>query len=228
MIPIRDTIKSENFPIVNWMLIILNTLVFFYELGLSHEHAEMFIGKYGLIPSETSLFNDSRYRFLSNMFLHGGWGHFIGNMWILYIFGDNVEDKIGSIRYLGFYLLSGFFAGFAHYILHINSGIPAIGASGAISGVMAAYMFLFPRSLILSFVPIFFLPMLMPIPALIYIGFWFVGQLFSGTFSLMLSNSATGIAFWAHIGGFIAGWSLYKHFIKNSKKLKKEYMWYKY
>ena len=174
----------------------------------------MFIMKFGLIPAETHLFTESAYRFVSNMFLHGGWGHFLGNMWILYIFGDNVEDRLGSFRYLLFYLVTGILASMTHYFLYINSPVPAIGASGAISGIMAAYMFLFPKSRILSLVPVFIIPLLLPIPAFIYIGIWFIGQVFNGTYSLLLSSSATGIAFWAHIGGFLAGWLIYRRFLK--------------
>ncbi len=150
--------------------------------------------------------------FFTNMFLHGGWGHLISNMWILFIFGDNVEDRMGKVRYFLFYILCGLIAGFTHFILHRNSAVPAIGASGAISGVMAAYMVMFPKSTIVSLVPIIIIPLFIPIPALIYIGIWFLMQLLSGTTSLMLSNSATGIAFWAHIGGFIGGLFLYRFF----------------
>ncbi len=220
MIPLRDTIKSDSFPLVNWILIILNAVVFFFEISLDHGQAELFIQKYGLIPAETNLTGNNSYRFFTNMFLHGGWWHFIGNMWILYIFGDNVEDKMGRFRYLIFYLLTGLLAGLTHFILYRNSPVPAIGASGAISGVMAAYMFMFPGSMILSFVPIFIIPLLIPIPALIYIGIWFIGQLFSGTYSLLLSSTATGIAFWAHIGGFIAGIILYRIFVRKKKNKK--------
>ena len=153
------------------------------------------------------------------MFLHGGWGHIISNMWILFIFGDNVEDRMGKIRYFVFYILCGLIAGFTHFVLHRHSGVPAIGASGAISGVMAAYMFMFPKSNILSLVPIIIVPLFIPIPAIIYIGIWFVGQLLSGASSLMLSSNATGIAFWAHIGGFLGGLFLYRLFDTSRRKV---------
>jgi len=176
---------------------------------------------YGLVPDKIRLTGiDNLYElrvtifrpFLTNMFLHGGWGHLISNMWILFIFGDNVEDRMGKVRYFIFYMLCGIIASFTHFILHRNSLVPAIGASGAISGVMAAYMIMFPKSTIVSFVPIFIIPLFLPIPAIIYIGIWFLGQLLSGTTSLMLSDSATGIAFWAHIGGFIGGLLAYRFF----------------
>ena len=218
MIPLKDTAKSESFPVVNWMLILLNAFVFFIELRLGGNEAEEFLFKYGLVPADTDLIGTNTYSFVTNMFLHGGWGHILSNMWMLFIFGDNVEDRMGSFRYLIFYLLCGIIASLTHYSLYQDSTIPAIGASGAISGVMAAYMFMFPGSLILSFVPVFFLPLLMPIPAVIYIGLWFIGQFLSGTLHLMGSASASGIAFWAHIGGFLGGLLIYRIFAKKKKR----------
>ncbi len=194
---------------------------------LSSEQAEMMIFNYGLVPDQVRLAEvRSLYElritllrpFFTNMFLHGGWVHLISNMWILFIFGDNVEDRMGKLRYFVFYILCGILAGFTHFILHRNSPVPAIGASGAISGIMAAYMIMFPKSTIVSLVPIIIIPLFIPIPALIYIGIWFLGQLFSGTSSLMLSDNATGIAFWAHIGGFVGGMLLYRFFDSAKRK----------
>lgn len=212
MIPLKDNIPSQQFPVVNWMLIIANFLVFIAEISAGDSGA--FIYRYGLVPDRTTIGVDNTQTFFTGMFLHGGWGHLITNMWILYIFGDNVEDRMGSLRYLVFYVLAGLLAGLTHYFLYRTSGVPAIGASGAISGVMAAYMFLFPGSLIISFVPLFFIPLLIPIPAVIFIGLWFVGQFLSGTFDLLMSSTGTGIAFWAHIGGFTGGFLIYKGFVK--------------
>ncbi len=187
----------------------------------------MMIYNFGLVPDKVRLLEvDNLYEFritilrpfFSNMFLHGGWLHLISNMWILFIFGDNVEDRMGKLRYFMFYILCGILASFTHFILHRNSPVPAIGASGAISGIMAAYMFMFPKSTIVSLVPIFIIPLFIPIPALIYIGIWFLIQLLSGTSSLMLSDSATGIAFWAHIGGFVGGILLYRFFDSSKRK----------
>ncbi len=222
MIPLRDTIPSRSIPIVTYLLLIVNVGIFLFGLfALDSKQAEMMIYDFGLVPDNIRLYNvNNVYElrtyilrpFLTNMFLHGGWGHIISNMWILFIFGDNVEDRMGKIKYFLFYIICGIIASLTHFILHRNSPIPAIGASGAISGVMAAYMLLFPKSTIVSIVPIFIIPLFIPIPALFYIGIWFFGQLLSGTTSLMLSDSATGIAFWAHIGGFLGGVLLYKNF----------------
>jgi len=216
MIPLRDNIKHQRFPVVNWVIIIANTLIFLYELKLGPQ-AESFIYTWGLLPARTDLAGNYSETFLTNMFLHGGWGHFLSNMWILFIFGDNVEDRMGRFGYLVFYLLCGILAGLTHFLLYRSSGVPAIGASGAISGVMAAYMFLFPKSDIISFVPLFFIPLLIPIPALIYIGIWFVGQFFNGTYHLLFSGTATGIAFWAHIGGFVGGMLIYRIFARRKE-----------
>ena len=217
MIPLRDTIPSQKFPVINWMLIIANVVIFIIEI--SQGDSKAFIFEYGLVPAETPLFGDNSHTFFTNMFLHGGVGHLLTNMWMLYIFGDNVEDRMGSFRYLIFYILAGLIAGFTHYMLNLNSGIPAVGASGAISGVMAAYMFLFPNSMIISFVPLLFIPLLIPVPAIIFIGIWFIGQFLSGTSSLLLGETGAGIAFWAHIGGFLGGLAIYKAFTKSKEKV---------
>ena len=228
MIPLRDTIPSHSFPIVNWALILINSVLFMVEVFVfDSKQAESMIYQYGLIPDNIRLsgigsiheLRVSVFRpFFTNMFLHGGWGHLIANMWILFIFGDNVEDRMGKVKYFLFYILCGLIAGLTHFILHRNSVVPAIGASGAISGIMAAYMFMFPKSTIISLVPIFIIPLFLPIPAIIYIGIWFLMQLLSGTTSLMLSDSASGIAFWAHIGGFIGGLLLYRYFDSSKRK----------
>ncbi|MFW5886949.1 MAG: rhomboid family intramembrane serine protease [Bacteroidota bacterium] len=222
MIPLKDNIPSSKFPIINWLLILVNAGIFIFQLSLDSNEVSDFIYRYGLIPGRTNIFGNFTGTFITNMFLHGGWIHFLSNMWILYIFGDNVEDRMGRFRYLAFYILAGFLASFTHFILYSDSDIPAIGASGAIAGVMAAYMFLFPGSRVLSLVPIFFFPLIIPIPALIYIGIWFIGQFFNGTYHLLLNSTATGIAFWAHIGGFIAGLLFYKTFLKNRERKNKK------
>lgn len=228
MIPLHDTIPSRSFPIVNWLLILASISIFLFEVFmLDSKQAELIIFNYGLIPDHVRLTGITTLHdlcvnvlrpFFTNMFLHGGWGHLIANMWVLFIFGDNVEDRMGKIKYFLFYILCGLIASLTHFVLHRNSPIPAIGASGAISGIMAAYMFMFPRSTIVSIVPIFIIPLLVPIPAIIYVGIWFLGQLLSGATSLMLSSNATGIAFWAHIGGFLGGMLTYRLFDKPHRR----------
>jgi membrane associated rhomboid family serine protease len=228
MIPLRDTVPSKTFPIVNWLIIIANLFVFIAELRMSESQLETFFYQYGLVPSRImpALRGDpSAIRpgvlttFASNIFIHGNFWHFAGNMWFLYIFGDNVEDRMGKVNYLLFYLLAGLLASITHFVLYIHSQVPAIGASGAISGVMAAYMFLFPRSKIITLIPIFFiLPLFVTIRAFVFIGIWFVIQLINGTGHLLFHGAATGIAFWAHIGGFVAGMLLYRLFIMKKQK----------
>lgn len=220
MFPLQDTIPSRRIPFMNISIIILNTLVFLYELKLSPHEIELFFRVFGLVPEKFTYYKDllswgDYYPFLTNMFLHGGWAHFIGNMWTLWIFGDNVEDRMGHGRYLLFYVLCGVAASYTHYLVNMYSPVPALGASGAISGVMGAYMFLFPHSRIVFLVPLFFIPYFFEIPAFVYLLFWFLGQLASGTLSIFADSMGGGIAFWAHIGGFAAGVALYRLFVNN-------------
>ncbi len=227
MFPLADTIPSSRVPIVNYFLIGINVLIFIFEILMPNEWLEVFFYHYGLVPAryssldfvyETGLSADNYWPFFTNMFLHSGWGHIIGNMWTLYIFGDNVEDKMGSRNYLFFYILCGLAASFSHFYVNPTSSVPAVGASGAISGVMGAYMFLFPKSRIIFLVLLFFFIDFIQIPAFMYLFFWFLGQLISGTVSLfVLPHNVGGIAFWAHIGGFVAGMMLYKFFISKKK-----------
>ena len=209
MIPIRDTIRSKNFPAVNFIIIGFNILVFIWQL-LQGPHLKEVLYLYGMIPLRYSDPELSAHftgfqqylPFLSSMFLHGGFLHILGNMWFLYIFGDNIEDRLGHIRYLVFYLLCGVAAGLVHLFTNWNSNIPTIGASGAISGVMGAYLLLYPRSRVLTLIPIFFFFQFVEIPAFVFLGFWLLLQLFSAS---LTPKNVGGVAFWAHIGGFIAG-----------------------
>ena len=224
MIPIADTIRSKRTPIVNWIIILFNAFVFILQLNLGEAELRRFMELVGLIPARYTnpefalhrgLSPNNYWPFLTNMFLHGGWAHFIGNMWTLFIFGDNVEDRMGRLRYAVFYILCGILASITHFYINSGSTIPALGASGAISGVMAAYMFMYPRARIIFLIPLFFVPFFFELTAFVYIGIWFLSQLFSGTFTLM-QTQVTGIAFWAHIGGFIGGFILH-WFFKSSK-----------
>jgi membrane associated rhomboid family serine protease len=205
MFPLYDTVRSRRFPLINWILILLNGLAFYYELTLSETELHRFILDWGLIPAQLA-FNsaDSWMRILSSMFLHGGWFHILSNMWILIIFGDNIEDRMGGMRYLIFYLLSGTVAALSQAFLYPTSAIPMVGASGAIAGVLGAYLVLYPHARIASLVPIFFIFTVIEVPALIFLGFWFVSQLFQGWLALGGADLG-GVAWWAHIGGFIFG-----------------------
>jgi membrane associated rhomboid family serine protease len=209
MIPIRDALRSRTFPVVNVVIIVLNVLAFLWQLAQGPDLKDA-LYLYGVVPlrySDPGLSaHFTRFQqylpFLTSMFLHGGFLHIIMNMWFLYIFGDNIEDRLGHIRYLVFYLLCGVAAGLVHLFTNWSSNIPTIGASGAISGVMGAYLLLHPRSRILTLIPIFFFFQFVEIPAFIFLGYWLLIQLFSAS---LTPKNVGGVAFWAHIGGFVAG-----------------------
>jgi membrane associated rhomboid family serine protease len=209
LIPIRDTIRSETYPIINYVLIALNILAFLVE-QLQGRNLNEFIFTYGLVPARYSVpqisaqFTSGQQviAFLAFMFLHGGFFHLLGNMWFLYIFGDNVEDRLGHFRYLAFYLLCGWASGILHLFLNWTSQTPTIGASGAIAGVMGAYFILYPRAKVLTLVPIFFFLYFIKIPAFLFLGVWFLFQSLSAVAS---SAQTSGIAWWAHVSGFIFG-----------------------
>lgn len=218
MLPVRDTIRSRNYPVVNTAIIITNVIFFLVELAQG-ERLDRFIALYGLVPIRYSIpsiaahfsFVQQVIPFFSFMFIHGGFWHLLGNMWFLYIFGDNVEDRLGPFRYLVFYLLCGLASGVSHLAINWHSHIPTVGASGAIAGVMGAYILLYPRSRILTLIPIIFIPYFLELPAVIFLGIWFLIQFLSAAGA---SAHAGGIAWWAHIGGFIFGMLALKLFVK--------------
>ena len=215
MIPIKDNIRSWSFPLVNWLLIAANAVVFFYEIRLSPAGLEQFFSHFALIPAQLQLTNPLTYPPLfTHMFLHGGWLHILSNMWILYIFGDNVEDRLGSRRYLLFYLLGGLAAGLLQAQINPNSPVPLVGASGAIAAVLGAYFLYYPAAKVITFVPIFFFGWFIEVSAYIYLGFWFLTQLYPGLTSINAASGANagGIAWWAHIGGFLFGLLLARPF----------------
>lgn len=213
MIPLRDLNPSRTAPVVTVALIVLNVLAFLWELSLGPQLQPFvmqaafvparFVGQglgiAGLVPGIESA--------VLSMFLHGGWAHILGNMWFLWIFGDNVEDRLGHLRYVVFYFASGLAATAAHALFSPRSVIPAIGASGAISGVLGAYLFLYPRARVVTLLFLGIFIQVIQVPALVYLPFWFIIQLFSGLASLGVPSSAQqgGVAFFAHIGGFVAG-----------------------
>jgi len=222
MIPIRDTIRSKNYPVVNISIIVLNVIFFLTELAQG-EGLNQFFYTYGLVPARYSIPSISSYftfgqqalSFVSFMFIHGGFLHLLGNMWSLYIFGDNVEDRLGPFRYLLFYLLCGFASGVSHLVINWHSQVPTIGASGAIAGVMGAYMILYPKSRILTLIPIFLFFPIVEIPAVFFLGIWFIFQFLSAASSV----GQGGIAWWAHIGGFVFGIIFLRLFLLFSESL---------
>ena len=205
MIPLYDTVRTRAVPVVNWILVGFNALAFMREIGMEPAELQAFIFANGLIPSQLIANPESEWiTIFSSMFLHGGWFHIISNMWVLLIFGDNVEGGMGSIRYLIFYLLSGVAAGLLQTYVMPTSTVPMIGASGAVAGVLGAYLILFPRSRVASLVPILFIFTIVEIPAVLFLVFWFVSQLYSGLGSIQ-GGGDSGVAWWAHVGGFAFG-----------------------
>lgn len=227
MFPIRDTIPSRHLPIATWGLIALNFFFFFRELSLPPAAADQMIYLFGVVPARFTDpdwasgvgFPPSYLPFLTTMFLHGGWLHVIGNMWALWIFGDNVEDRMGPVRFVVFYLTCGIAAGIIHVITNAGSRVPAVGASGAIAGVMAAYFVLFPRAQILAMFLIVFWPVFFHVPAWIYLGVWFLIQFFSGAVATATDTRVSGIAWWAHIGGFATGILTFWVFLRRERPL---------
>ena len=204
MIPLRDTQPSYTFPFVTVAIIVLNVFAFLYEFMMDPYELNFFIAHYGVIPTRFQWMD-----VLTSIFLHGGWMHLIGNMWFLWIYGDNVEDILGHSQYLIFYLLCGLAATMVHVLFNGDSRVPTIGASGAIAGVMGAYVVKFPHSKITTLVPVFVFITTMEIPAYIILLYWFVIQFFSGVGSVGHSHlSQGGVAWFAHIGGFLAGIAL--------------------
>ncbi len=205
MIPIKDDIPTRETPVLTIAFIVINTIVFMYELSLSDIEFIHFIHKYGLLP--TDIFSLRIDKVITSMFIHGNFSHLFGNMLFLWIFGNNVEDALGKIKFLLFYFLSGFTAAFLQSSVSLifgNLDIPMIGASGAISGILAGYVKLYPEARVITVIPPFiFMPFILP--AWFFIGYWFFIQL---VFAIAVPPTVGGVAWYAHIGGFIAGWIL--------------------
>jgi membrane associated rhomboid family serine protease len=244
MIPIRDSVRSRHRPVVNYLILVLTAIAFFLQLQEHVDPGETLADRYGMVPRRVLAPDEPvivtgridprddaivRYALapppipawltlLTSIFLHGGWLHFLGNMWFLYIFGDNVEDRLGRLGYLLFYLGTGVVAGLTHLVTNSESPIPTIGASGAIAGVMGAYFVLYPRATVVTVVPIFLFVQVLVLPAVLFLGVWFALQFFQG--ALSTGESATqGVAWWAHVGGFAAG-LLVVGFLKTTGLLK--------
>ena len=208
MFPLRDTVQNRKFPIITLGLIALNVFVFFLEITAPDQQS--FISTYALIPADVN-FSDfsSLTPFLTSQFLHAGFVHILINLWFLRIFGDNVEEKFGSLTFLFVYLLSGVLGGLAQYVFVPAATVPMLGASGAVAGVLGAYLVFFPSNKIETLVPFGFFMSVVKIPASVMLVYWFVIQLFSGVGSIAVAQTG-GVAFWAHVGGFVAGWFMAK------------------
>src|SRR5215469_9475890 len=226
MFPIRDDQPRYSTPFVNWFLIVLNILIYLFQSTLDPRSAELFAQQFGVVPSHLFAFlaGSPRYPlpavvipFFTSMFLHASWLHVLGNMWFLYIFGDNIEDYLGHFKYLVFYILSGLFAMSTQVAIYPHSNLPPVGSSGAIAGVLGAYFILYPRARVLTwfFVFIFY------IPAWIMLGYWFVFQFFAGAATLSMAHAGRdvgGVAVWAHVGGFVAGVIMIKLFPERARR----------
>ncbi len=227
MIPLRDDQPRFSKPYVTYFLIALNTLIFLFEFWVGQQSQgalNSLISEFGVVPRIVTGGHANLVvafvPLLTSMFLHASWLHLIGNMWVLWIFGDNIEDYLGHFAYLLFYLICGVAAGIAHIVLNARSGAPTVGASGAIAGVMGAYLLLYPRAKVLTIVPLIIFFTFWWLPAWIVLGYWFLLQFLSGTATSIAysSRSSGGVAFWAHVGGFAAGLILIKLFPERSQR----------
>jgi membrane associated rhomboid family serine protease len=207
MIPLRDSQPSRNFPAITVLLIVINVAVFLFEWSLEPFSRDYFVNMYGMVPAHLRPSS-----MVTSMFLHGGWMHLIGNMWFLWIYGDNVEDVLGRPKYVVFYLACGVAAAVVHYVFNFDSRIPTVGASGAIAGVMGAYVVKYPHARITTLLPIIIFFTTVELPAWFILIYWFVLQIFAGVGELANSSGVQqgGVAWFAHVGGFLAGAVLIK------------------
>jgi len=220
MIPIRDTAPCYSKPLVTWGIMAVCITVFVVMQSLPDALSLRLINLYGMVPVRYTnphygLPFDGYLSFLTSLFLHGNWPHLIMNMWFLWIFGDNVEDRMGRLPFLMFYLICGLLATFLQWLFDPNLAIPVVGASGAIAGILAAYFFLYPLERVVVWIPILLLPVVIHVPAIAFLGLWVLVQLHSATTSVLFDNvAAADVAWWAHLGGFIAGSILYRLFLR--------------
>jgi membrane associated rhomboid family serine protease len=226
MLPLKDDQPSYSTPYINWFLIVLNILIYLFQATLDPRSSKLLAEQFGEVPAHLAAFLGGSHRysvpqvvlpFFTSMFLHGSWMHVLGNMWFLYIFGDNVEDYLGHFKYLTFYLMSGLIAMGTQVAINPHSNVPTIGASGAIAGVLGAYLILYPRARVLTWFFVF----IVYIPAWFVLGEWFVMQFLYGTASLSAAQAGRdlgGVAFWAHVGGFVAGMLMIKLFPERTRR----------
>src|SRR5712672_648970 len=227
MFPIGDSVPARSVPVATRALILINVVVFFFELGLSRDSVEQLFYLFGLVPKR---FTDpdwaasmgfpigTYWPILTHQFLHGGWLHIFANMWALWIFGDNVEDRMGPVRFTIFYLTCGTVAGLTQLLTNPDSTLPSVGASGAIAGVLGAYLIFFPTARLIVLFPILFFPFFFEVPAVLYLVLWFFINLFSGTAALAGPEQVGGIAWWAHVGGFAGGMLLCRLFVRRRRQ----------
>jgi len=228
MFPIKDSVPSRSVPVMTRGLILVNVIVFFFELTLPQQSVEQLFYLFGIVPARfthpdwaasVGFAIDNYWPILTHQFLHGGWLHIIANMWVLWIFGDNVEDRMGPVRFTIFYLVCGSIAGLTQVLTNPDSTLPSLGASGAIAGVLGAYFLFYPTARLIVMFPIFFFPFFFEVPAVFYLAIWFFVQLFSGTLALAGPQQVGGIAWWAHIGGFVSGMLLCWLFVRGPRRL---------
>lgn len=222
MIPIRDTIPCYHRPVITWSLIGVNIFFFIYSQILPEEQRQNLFYLLGTVPArythpewaQQAGYPVGNYlSFIASMFLHGGWLHIIMNMWLLWIFGDNIEDRMGPTRFILFYVLCGLVAQLIYIVTNVNSPVPIIGASGAIAGILGAYFFLYPYARIVLWIPILFLPIFVKVPAIAFLGLWLGIQFYNVTKTAIENPMFTDVAWWGHIGGFFAGVILYRFFL---------------
>jgi len=222
MLPLRDINRARSFPVMVWGIILGCVFVFVQQVVMPLRVEMRFVHLFGLVPRrlldpewawQVGYPPGASLSVVTSMFLHGSFAHLLFNMWTLAVFGDNVEDRMGHIRFLVFYLLCGIAAGVTHMLVNPSSTVPTVGASGAIAGVLAAYLFLFPHARIITFVPVLFIPYIVEVPAAIFLGMWFLIQLLSGWASLGLPPNVGGVAWWAHVGGFAFGALTFSAFV---------------
>ena len=222
MIPIRDTAPCYSKPLVTWGIMAVCISIFIAMNLMPDETAVSLLNRYGMVPIRYSgqyggLPFDGYFSFISNLFLHASWMHLLVNIWFLWIFADNVEDRMGRLPFLIFYLVCGVFATVLQWYFDQTLAIPVIGASGAIAGVLAAYFFLYPLERVIVWVPLFFLPIVIHVPAITFLGLWVLLQLHNATTAIIFEGGTANVAWWAHLGGFVAGSVLYRFFLKKQE-----------
>lgn len=215
MLPLHDNVRPKKAPVITWVVMAACALVFLYELSLSPSRLQEFLLEYGLVPARLHLFAPGvlvehpggLVRLVSAIFIHNGWVHLFSNLLILFAMGPSVETRMGHIRYAVFFLLGGIAGNLIQVLFYPESPVPIIGASGAIASMLGAYFYFFPAARILTLIPLFLIPWIVELPAFFYLGIWFLTQMYSGLLSLHLpvGEAAGGVAWWAHVGGFLAG-----------------------